>query len=233
MSINSLEMLGVESTHLIPLDSNSSTSLLINKTIERDLKKLLKAAATANLEIKIISSYRSFDRQLSIWNAKWQGHTPVFSRYGRPLNIAAMSDMEKYKAISLWSALPGFSRHHWGTDLDIFLSKAIQEGHKVALTQAEFSNEGVCADLNQWLDRNLESYGFFRPYRQYQQGISPEPWHISHFFSSNKVFNNFCFPSCIEQLEQSEIKARRFILDIIEHYKDNYFHNICSPLTLE
>ena len=228
MNLTWQQSIGIDEQHLIDCEKQSNQNFLIHHAIESDLKQLLLAAKNDDIEILIISSYRSFERQLSIWNEKWQGYRPVFSRHGRPLNIAQMSDMEKYKAISLWSALPGLSRHHWGTDLDIFSAKAISQGHKVELIPDEFSTKGVCGELNNWLDKNLSKYGFFRPYLKYQQGISEEPWHISHIASSEIILKDYPFEQCLETLNQSDIKSRPFILDVFEHYCERYFLNICQ-----
>lgn len=232
MSLTWQQSIGLEQQHLIECQysehhQQDNHKYLIANSIQLDLNRLLTAAKNANIEIAIVSSYRSFDQQLSIWNDKWQGYRPVYSRHGRPLNMTKMSDMEKYKAISLWSALPGLSRHHWGSDLDIFSAKAIKDGHKVELIPEEFEAKGVCNELNNWLDCNLSKYGFFRPYLKYQQGISAEAWHISHIASSEKILKAFPFERCLETLNQSEIKSRAFISDIFEHYCERYFLNIC------
>ena len=201
---------------------------LIHKTIINDVQQLFSAAQKDGLEFTIVSSYRTFEQQLTIWNEKWLGHRPVYSLHGRPLNITKMSDMEKYKAISLWSALPGLSRHHWGSDLDIFLTKAIQQGHKVELSPQEFSDTGVCYQLNCWMDKNLKKFGFFKPYREYRQGVSAEPWHISHRLVSDQIIADFPYIQCLEYIRNRDIKAKDFICDIFEHYREQYFLNVCD-----
>ncbi len=227
MKLTWQQSIGISEEHLVEVQQQNK-NFLINQAIESDLNQLLLAAKNDDVEISIISSYRSFDRQLSIWNEKWQGYGPVFSRHGRPLNIAQMSDMEKYKAISLWSALPGLSRHHWGTDLDIFSTEAIKQGHKVELIPDEFSTKGVCGELNNWLDKNLSKYGFFRPYLNYQQGVSAEAWHISHISTSDQILKNYPLEQCLDTINQSDIKSKAFISDIFDHYKTQYFLNICE-----
>jgi len=238
MDLTWQQSIGIDQAHLVnfkivgdvdsSVESASSPSFLVHQSIKKDLQNLFSAAKKDGLELTIISSYRSFERQLCIWNDKWQGHRPVYSRHGRPLNVAQMSDMEKYKAISLWSALPGLSRHHWGTDLDIFLEKPIHTGHKVELIPQEFAENGVCHRLKIWMDANLEKFGFFRPYQSYKQGISEEPWHISHRITSENILKNFHYGLCLKHLGKSEIKSKDFICDIFEHYQQKYFLNICE-----
>jgi len=221
------QAIGIDTAHLVKYQQSAEQYFLIHQSILSDLEALLNAAKKDGQAISLISSYRSFDRQQTIWNEKWQGYRPVYSRHGRPLNLLAMSDMEKYKAISLWSALPGLSRHHWGTDIDIFSNHAINQGHQVELVPEEFSKNGVCYALECWLEKHLEKYGFFRPYQKYQQGVSEEPWHISHRQTSQVIIENFPYQQCLQQLRNSDIKAQLFIEGQFEHYKHQYFNNIC------
>lgn len=232
MKLNWQQALGLSQEHLSPLKlvNENNNDHFILKSIEKDFNALTKQAMLDGVEITVVSSFRNFEQQLTIWNDKWRGYRPVYSKQGRPLNISMMSNIEKYKAISLWSALPGLSRHHWGTDFDIFSSEAISTGHQVELVPSEFSSFGVCNQLNCWLNENLESFGFFRPYKKYNGGVSEEPWHISHIESSHSILNAYDFNAVSEYLEESNICERRFIVEHLTHYKDKYFLNVCEPV---
>jgi LAS superfamily LD-carboxypeptidase LdcB len=229
MQLTWQQSIGIEDTHLTSFEDKQHSHLLVNVSTVEPLSKLLKQAEQDGVAITIISGFRSFKRQLTIWNDKWQGYKPVYSRQGRPLNILKMSDIEKYKAISLWSALPGLSRHHWGTDFDIFSSQALAKNYEVQLQPEEFAKNGPCFELNTWLENNLESFGFFRPYRNYQQGVSKEPWHISHQSVSQAIYTQFDKPACRDYLATSEINSANFIKEQFEHYYARYFSNICKP----
>lgn len=219
---------GVEESHLANIAQGENQRTLANTEVIQDLNKLLESAKRQGHEIAIISSFRSFERQLAIWNDKWMGYRPVYSRHGRPLNITSMSDIERYKAIALWSALPGMSRHHWGTDFDIFSAEAVEKGHQVELTPEEFSQDGICCELEKWLSENLSEFGFFRPYKKYNQGVAEEPWHISHRLTSARIFEKFDFNAFKQLLASSDIKAKDFILDKLEHYQSQYFESFDS-----
>ncbi len=219
---------GTEESHLAKIIAGDNQPLLANINVIQDLNKLLDSAKQQGHEISIISSFRSFDRQLAIWNDKWMGYRPVYSRHGRPLNITNLSNIERYKAIALWSALPGMSRHHWGTDFDIFSARAVHQGYQVELTPEEFSPDGICCELESWLSENLQEFGFFRPYKNYNKGVAEEPWHISHRLTSHQIFAHFNFKACKELLASSDIKAKEFILDKLEHYQTQYFENFDS-----
>ena len=77
------------------------------------------AAAADGIDLVAFSSFRDFDRQLAIWNGKFRGERPMQDRAGRPLDALALTPAERVAAILWWSALPGASRHHWGTDIDV------------------------------------------------------------------------------------------------------------------
>ena len=64
----------------------------------------------------------------------------------------------------LWSALPGASRHHWGTDFDVYDKAKIEStGKKLELIPEEYEDNGPCALLSQWLFNNAEKFGFYFP----------------------------------------------------------------------
>lgn len=144
--------------------------------------QLVERAATAGIDLRMASGYRSFERQLAIWNAKVRGEQSVSDEYGRALDLEALNDLDKVFAILRWSALPGASRHHWGTDIDIWDAAAVPAGYRLQLSPGEYSAEGVFHRLSAWLDTGLtgDQSGFSRPYLVDRGGVAPEPWHLSY-----------------------------------------------------
>jgi len=228
MKLSWQQTIGSVQTHLSSFETDPKHRFLVHPEIKQDLSLLLDAAKQANQPIALISSFRSFDRQLTLWNQKWLGNLKVYAIDGLLVDTSKLSDEEKFHAISLWSALPGFSRHHWGTDIDIFSALAIEKGHRVELTSEEFAKGGVCQQLNQWLDENLQDFGFFRPYQRYQEGIAAEPWHISHLATAEAIHKEFPVDECQSHLAQSSIKSGAFIIENCQSYIDRYFNNICT-----
>lgn len=132
-------------------------------------------------DMQIVSSYRNFDRQLSIWNRKWRGELPLYNHQGEQLDAASLSDEEKVYAILIWSALPGGSRHHWGTDLDVYDKASVDAcGGQFDLVDAEYRQGGPCFALAQWMDDHLADFGFSRPFLQDNGGVATELWHLTH-----------------------------------------------------
>jgi LAS superfamily LD-carboxypeptidase LdcB len=140
-------------------------------------------AATAGFDMRVASAFRSYDRQLDIVNAKWLGHRPVLNDEGVDLHRAAVSDADWLAAILRFSALPGTSRHHWGTDFDIWDRSTVTDDYAPQLLASEYQSDGVFAEMNAWLDDQISAdnaEGFYKPYDVDRGGVAPEPWHISY-----------------------------------------------------
>jgi LAS superfamily LD-carboxypeptidase LdcB len=138
------------------------------------------AAAADGLDLVAFSSFRDFERQLNIWNAKYRGERPMQDRAGRPLIAGALSPAERVAAILCWSALPGASRHHWGTDCDVMDVANLPPGYRIQVVAAEYRAGGPFQRLTTWLDEHMHAFGFYRPYDTDRGGVAPEPWHLSY-----------------------------------------------------
>ena len=55
-----------------------------------------------------------------------------------------------------FSALPGASRHHWGTDIDVYDANAVSSDYVVQLSLKEVGSGGVFDSLHKWLDLLME-----------------------------------------------------------------------------
>lgn len=141
----------------------------------------LKAAmAKDGIELAVVSAWRSFAQQARIWQAKCAGERPVYNLQQDKVDITHLDGLAKLEAIMLYSALPGASRHHWGTDLDIYDAAAVPQSYRPALLTAEYRTGGPFYKLSLWLERYAADFNFFLPYQHYQGGIAAEPWHISY-----------------------------------------------------
>lgn len=145
------------------------------------LRALQDSARQAGFDLQVCSGFRSFDRQLTIWNEKLAGQRPVFNAEGRRLQLETLTPWEQVQVVLRYSALPGASRHHWGSDLDIYDAAALPDGYRLQLTEVEVEPGGIMAPLHDWLDKKLQdSDDFFRPYVKDNGGIAPERWHLSY-----------------------------------------------------
>jgi LAS superfamily LD-carboxypeptidase LdcB len=174
---------GQATSHLCSETDSERLGAAMHVDVVEPFEQLRAAAGELGFNLAIDSGFRGFDRQLSIWNRKARGQLAVLDSNAQPLDIGALSERELAFAILRWSALPGASRHHWGTDLDVFDAAARPEGYEVQLVPDEVNPTGMFGPLHEWLDRRIaagSAFGFFRPYDADRGGVAPERWHLSH-----------------------------------------------------
>ena len=120
---------------------------------------------------------------MRIINDKWSWDRPVIDGEGRLLDRARYGDDEWLNAILRFSALPGTSRHHWGTDLDIWDASATGENYRPLLSPPEYEPPGPFFEMTRWWDELIaadDDEGFYKPYAVDRGGIAPEAWHVSY-----------------------------------------------------
>ncbi|WP_428820506.1 M15 family metallopeptidase [Microbulbifer sp. MCCC 1A16149] len=180
--------------------------------------QLRRDARKAGFDPKVVSGFRDFERQRTIWNAKASGQRPVLDSAGQPLDVARMSPEEIVFAILRWSALPGGSRHHWGTDFDVIDAAAVPEDYRVQLTPEEVADEGVFGPFHCWLDERIaegHSYGLFRPYGADRGGVAPERWHLSYAPRAKEFQQLHCAQSLREQLQLCQADGDLALADTV------------------
>ncbi len=211
--ITSANCLGIDDSHIVPVDEKVGLA----QETKDSFCAMQQAAFQDGIDIQIVSGYRSFDRQLAIWQAKWEGERPLYSLDNQPLDYAILSELERLHSILIWSALPGASRHHWGTDLDVYDKKSVESsGEKFQLITPEYEENGVCFELNCWLSENANRFGFTRPYAHYSGGVAPEPWHLSYQPIAEQVVQNLSLDALAVQLQKSDIGGKELILNLLE-----------------
>lgn len=147
----------------------------------------------------VASGYRSFADQERIWARKFRfdaGHgsfgriTEAARRACPALGTAVewnpdepsgshracwarLSDEQRQREILQTSSAPGMSRHHWGTDVDLW-----------STSPADFDAGAPLADEYAWLMRNASTYGFIQSFDALSTfmrlGYAEERWHWSY-----------------------------------------------------
>lgn len=173
------QLTGLDESHLVPAGAGHR----LRKEVAAAFSALQGEARKAGFELAIASSFRCYTRQLAIWNGKATGARPVHDDCGRELVVSRLTAAQRLHAILRFSAIPGTSRHHWGTDLDVYDAAAVAAGYAVQLSPREVAAGGVFDPLHRWLDQRMaagQSYGFYRPYGRDRGGVAPERWHLSY-----------------------------------------------------
>ena len=175
--LNSLELTGRARTHVT---ESAQLGAAMHPPAAHALIGLKEAARSAGIDVAVLSAYRDLERQTAIWNAKFRGERPLLGRDGAELDRSRLSERALIDAILAWSALPGASRHHWGTDADVIDLAAMPFDYRPQLVQREFAPGAVFGKLSAWLAKHAAEFGFFRPYGSDRDGVMPEPWHLSY-----------------------------------------------------
>ena len=221
-------LLGKTTDHLVPLEG---TKFLIHKNIHHDLLRLKDEAAKDGFDLQIISAFRDHERQRKIWNLKASGERVLLDDQERPLDFYSLSPAQVMFAILRWSALPGCSRHHWGTDIDVYDGNT-QKAEDVQLVPSETMNDGPSAKLHEWLDSRIKtnsSYGFYRPYETDRGGVSPERWHLSYHSLARRYMEAFTISLFKKNIHDSDILLKEVLLENVDEIYQRFFLNIDLP----
>lgn len=137
----------------------------LQKNVAHDLQRMVIAAQKDGVRLRVISGFRSFEHQKSIWQRKWHTFT------------GEKNDTARVRRILRYSTPPAFSRHHWGTDVDLNSLKlaywASADGRKTL----------------DWLRKNAHRFGFCEVYSGNRtSGHTSEMWHWSHIASARPYY---------------------------------------------
>jgi len=153
----------------IDIQHASREGMYLQREVYEAFKQMYEAAEKEGISLQIRSATRNFDAQKRIWEDKWLGKRPsagvnALETYPDPVDRA--------NNILLYSSMPGTSRHHWGTDIDLnsFDNNWFTQG------------EGL--KLYNWLRENADDFGFCQPYTELGEdrpnGYQEEKWHWSY-----------------------------------------------------
>jgi LAS superfamily LD-carboxypeptidase LdcB len=164
------QVLGLDTSHLEP------SPILLEKETYKSFSKMQSAALKDDIHLQIVSGYRSFSNQKQIWEKKYNQL------------LKTHSSTEAISEIITYSSIPGTSRHHWGTDIDI-IDQSVQLPKGDILLEKHYHGTGVFSNLKVWMERYGSDFGFELVYTddKTRTGFLYEPWHYS-FSPTSKDF---------------------------------------------
>ncbi|MEP7210651.1 MAG: M15 family metallopeptidase, partial [Alphaproteobacteria bacterium] len=151
--------------------------------------------------------FRSFNDQKRIWNDKWTGKTSV---EGGKLPRTVPDPKTRAEKILEFSAMPGTSRHHWGTDFDL---NDLSNGY-FALGKGRV--------IHDWLTAYAAEYGFCQVYSpkgpDRQRGYNREDWHWSYLPVASRYLA--AYPNVVgyERLTGFEGASTAKAIEVIPNY---------------
>jgi len=183
------------------------TYKLLKEANEAFLK--MKAQASKDgIKIKVVSSYRNYTHQNRIWERKYK----KFTAEGR-------TPIQAIKKIIEYSTIPGTSRHHWGTDLDIVDGNPKQP--KGLLLEKNFHGEGPFCKFKEWMDIHANDFGFHLVYtnKKDRKGFKYEPWHYSYAPLSIPMLKAYRKLDIKNELQHANLLGSdKFTTDFIQQY---------------
>lgn len=229
------QLSGLSRSHVVPISSTLNEppkEQALHPIAAQAFHDLQKAAQKAGFTLAAASTFRDFVRQRAIWNGKFHGERKVHDDEGRAIDVLALSEWERCQAIMRWSALPAASRHHWGTEIDVYDPTLLPQGQALQLEPWEYQAGGYFAPLSEWLQQHAPQFGFrfcFQhlpaPYR-----IGEEPWHLS-FSELAEPFAQQLTPEFLQKIWRSTGEQNLSIVGekvLCEHLPDIFQQYILS-----
>ncbi len=228
--LNELELTGRARTHVVQRDDLGAA---LHPGVIAPFLALREAAAREGIDLAIYSGFRDFNTQCRIWNQKYRGGRPLYDARGNVRDSTGLAEDELIDAILAWSALPGASRHHWGTDLDVIDRAAMPPDYRARLLPQEAEPGGVFERLHQWLPASIARFGFFQPYREYRGGVFPEPWHLSYAPLAVPALQQLSQESVAAAIRDADLLGKTAVLARLPGLFRDYVANVDDAAALQ
>ena len=183
--------------------------------------KMKDAAEKDGIKIKLVSGFRDFYRQQTIWNNKYKKFTEEFLLDGP----SAIQEIIRF------STIPGTSRHHWGTEIDVIDENFKNE--KNLLISKKYEEGGIFNSLKKWMDKNSEKFGFYIVYddNDKRPGFEYEPWHYTYKPVSDSYQIEFLKLDLKSIISKTKLAGKEFIdEEFIKKYIEENIMGISSHL---
>jgi len=183
------------------------SGLFLRKDTYAAFKEMHRAAKEDGIALVIRSATRNFEYQKGIWERKWTGKTIL---EGGVDGTTITDELLRAQTILRYSSMPGTSRHHWGTDIDLN-----------AFSNSYFAN-GAGLEIYTWLQKHASTFGFCQPYttkgphRPY--GYEEEKWHWSYVPISKQLTEKAKESLSPEMLQGFAGAEQAEALQVIDHY---------------
>lgn len=201
------------------IEGDSYTSKM-HKEAKVAFERMKQEAAKEGIVIEVVSAYRSFQRQKEIFEGKYRRFTDL-----------GLSPSEAIAKIIEYSTIPGTSRHHWGTDLDLIDSRVPRPAN--VLQPEHFHGTGPFCKLKEWMNHHANDFGFYEVYTDnaHRKGFKYEPWHFSFAPVSIPMLNAYKKLDVQRILQEEKILgAKHFSEAFITTYRNENILDINPDL---
>lgn len=155
------------------------SGMYLHKAAYDAFVRMAKAASQDGIRLVIVSATRNFYAQKTIWEAKWTGERLV---EGKDLSRTQPDPVQRALTILRYSSMPGTSRHHWGTDIDL------------NDLNNQYFTHGKGLKIYQWLQTHGAEYGYYQVYTPKPPrpaGYEEEKWHWTYLPVSLEIIRQY------------------------------------------
>lgn len=176
----------------------TKNNIYLRKETYHAFVEMAKAAKKEGITITIISATRTFEAQKVIWEKKWMRNDYV-----------KFAEQQRVREIMKYSSMPGTSRHHWGTDIDI------------NSLENNYFESGEGKKLYEWMQNNAATFGFVQTYTNKSNGrtgYEEEKWHWSYMPIADQMLQ--AYQNKISYLDLTGFKGAQYAQEcnVIEEY---------------
>jgi len=192
---------------LIDAKYTSKKNMYLRKEAYKAFIQMHEAALKDGITLTLLSAFRSYNEQKGIWEGKWTGKVLY---YGKNIATSYPDPVERSKYVLKYSSMPGTSRHHWGTDMDM-------NSMELAYYKSETGKK-----MYTWLSENANKFGFCQPYTAKDSsritGYEEEKWHWSYYPLSSLYIEQYKEKITHDDLKGFEGFETAKQIDVIKNY---------------
>jgi len=180
-----------EAYSVVPAPYATQANMYLHQKTLDAFSRMAAEAKKSGFDIYINSALRDFSSQKYIWESKFNGQRLVEGK-----NLKKTIPDERLRALKIleYSSMPGTSRHHWGTDVDLGFTRDVNH----MLTNSAYeSKEGL--RFYNWMQTHAADFGFCQPYKDspskrnpgIRYGYNEEKWHWSYMPLSSEYLREY------------------------------------------
>lgn len=172
-----------------------------------------EAAEKDGVSIQLVSAFRSYAKQKEIFEWKYQ-----------KLQADGVDQLKAIEQITKYSSIPGTSRHHWGTDVDVIQKNKQNSTIQNVLLTENFEEGGIYNPLHLWMQKHAADFGFHLSYTDdsNRSGYQYEPWHYSYLPVSKRYLQDYVALQMAEELQNETVHG---LQDLTINFYENYIQN--------
>lgn len=182
----------------VELPLGNKKGMFLQRKAYEAFVSMAKDAEKSGIRLTVISATRTFKQQKNIWEAKWKKQPADLDASDRAMGVLRFTSM------------PGTSRHHWGTDIDL------------NSLENDYFQKGEGLRVYRWLSTRAKEFGFCQPYtpkgHRRPNGYEEEKWHWSYVPLAGSFLRQYAEKVSLQDLKGFEGSDTASALNLIERY---------------